>query len=61
MDMVDIEVASGEVIEVPVRVQADAEVLEKRSSEILFNLIATDADDLYVTEDARFIGPIPSR
>jgi len=49
------------VIEVPVRVQADPEVLERRSSEIIFNLIATDADNLYVTEDARFIGPIPPR
>ena len=61
MDVVDIEVASGEVIEVPVRLQADAEVLEKRSSTITFNLIATDANDLYVTEEARFIGPIPMR
>jgi cytochrome c oxidase accessory protein FixG len=61
MDMVDIEVASGEVIDVPVRVQADPEALEKRSSEVTFNLIATDMNDLYVTEEARFIGPIPMR
>jgi cytochrome c oxidase accessory protein FixG len=61
MDRMDIKVQSGEVIEVPVRVQAGPEALHKRSSEIAFNLIATDADDLYATEEARFIGPIPRR
>ena len=49
------------MIDVPVRIQAEAELLHKRSSEVIFNLIATDADDLYVTEEARFIGPIPMK
>lgn len=57
MDTVDIEVNSGEVIELPVRVQVDGDAIEKRSSEISFHLVASDADNLYVTEDARFIGP----
>lgn len=61
MDRVDIEVASGEVMEVPVRLQADSDALYKRSSQIVFNLIAMDANNLYVTEEARFIGPIPRR
>lgn len=61
MDMMDIVVASGEVIEVPVRVQVDPDVLIARSSEITFNLIARNSNELYVTEEARFIGPMPMR
>lgn len=60
-DAVDIEVESGEVIEVPVRVQVDPVELSKRSHEIIFNLIANNSDDLYVTEEARFIGPVLQR
>jgi polyferredoxin len=60
-DAVDIEVESGEVIEVPVRLKVDPIELSKRSHEIIFNLIANNSDDLYVTEEARFIGPVPQR
>ncbi len=57
MDVIDIVVSSGEVIEVPVRVNIDPENLEERSTEISFHLDAIDGDDLSVTEEARFLGP----
>ncbi len=52
-----IEVNSGEIIELPVRIQVDAYNLKSRSSEILFTLDAKEVDDLTVTEEARFLGP----
>jgi len=52
-----ISVKSGEVIELPVRIQVDAYNIEDRSNEILFTLEATEMDDLSITEDARFLGP----
>ena len=61
MDVVEIEADSGAVVELAVRVQADPDVLDKRSTELNFNLIATDVNGLYVNEEARFIGPIPER
>lgn len=57
VDANEIRVKSGEVIEVPVRVQVDAYNLEKRSNEIHFTLQATDRPELKVIEDARFLGP----
>jgi hypothetical protein len=57
MDAVDIAVKSGEVIELPVRVNIDPYNLEERSTEISFHLHAIDAPDLAVTEEARFLGP----
>jgi len=61
MDTFGIEVGSGEVVEVPVRASVDPEKLNSRSSKISFNLIASDANNLYVTEEARFLGPIPTK
>ncbi|MGB5397217.1 MAG: cytochrome c oxidase accessory protein CcoG [Gammaproteobacteria bacterium] len=61
MDIDAIDVESGEVLEVPVRAQLSAEVIEKRSSEIEFKLVANDSADLHVTEEARFIGPVAER
>ncbi|PCJ87114.1 MAG: cytochrome c oxidase accessory protein CcoG [Thiotrichaceae bacterium] len=52
-----IEVNSGEIIELPVRIQVDAYNLKSRSSEIFFTLDAKEVDDLTVTEEARFLGP----
>ena len=57
MDAFDIVVKSGEVVELPVRVNIDPENLEERSSEISFHLDAIDGEDLSVTEEARFLGP----
>ncbi len=50
-------VKSGEVVELPVRVQIDAYNLKQRSSKITFTLQAIDQDALFVVEDARFLGP----
>ena len=61
MDTFGIEVGSGEVVEVPVRADVDPEKLHSRSSKISFNLIATDANNLYVSEEARFLGPVPTK
>ena len=55
-DIDDISVKSGEVIELPVRVQVDADNLKQRSNEISFTLDALD-DELHIVEDARFLGP----
>ena len=57
MDAIDIVVKSGEVVELPVRVNVDPGNLEERSTEISFHLDALDGDDLSVTEKARFLGP----
>ncbi len=56
-DTEDLFVKSGEVIELPVRVQVDAYNLKQRSSSITFTLKANDRDDLFAVEDARFLGP----
>ena len=58
MDRSDIEVAAGCVIEIPIRAQVDPENLEKRSSKIQFNLQADHREDLFISEEARFIGPM---
>ena len=60
MDSFGIEVGSGEVVEMPVRVQVDPESLMNRSTKLSFNLIAMDENGLYASEEARLIGPIPS-
>jgi len=50
----------GSVVEVPLSIEVDPEKLHKRTSDIMFTLKAKDAD-LKVTEEARFLGPIPGR
>ncbi|MFV9615040.1 MAG: cytochrome c oxidase accessory protein CcoG [Gammaproteobacteria bacterium] len=56
-DTEEIVVKSGEVVELPVRVQVDAYNLKKRSNEILFTLGVIGYDELGVVEEARFLGP----
>ena len=56
-DMDVIEVESGGIMELPVRLRADEAELEVRSSDVVFELVATDDAALTVTEDARFLGP----
>lgn len=53
----DISAASGEVIELPVRLSADPTDLKKRSTEIQFHLLARDDENLSADEIARFLGP----
>ncbi len=56
-DTAEIGVKSGEVVELPVRVQVDAYNLKQRSNEITFTLNAIGHDELSVVEEARFLGP----
>jgi len=56
-DTGEIVVKSGEVVELPVRVQVDAYNLKERSSKIKFTLKAIGYDKLVDVEDARFLGP----
>jgi len=58
-DMAVIRVESGGIMELPVRLRADEADLEARSSDVVFELVATDDDSLAVSEDARFLGPTP--
>ncbi len=53
-----IEIQSGEVINLAVRIQIDPVNLSKTSSTVNFYLDSTDQPDLAVTEQARFIGPL---
>lgn len=57
-DLEKLYVKSGEVSELPVRVQVDAYNLKSRSNEISFTLKAEGHDDLKVIEEARFLGPV---
>ncbi|MGB5474633.1 MAG: cytochrome c oxidase accessory protein CcoG [Gammaproteobacteria bacterium] len=57
MDLPEIRVESGDVLELPVRLQVDEAELKMRSSEIEFTLVADDAPALSATESARFLGP----
>ena len=57
MDLPEIRVAGGDVLELPVRLRADEAELQERSSEVVFELVATDNPDLSATEYARFLGP----
>ncbi len=54
----DIEVDSGAVIDLPVRVQVDPIELKSSSSEILFTLESELTPELSVTEPSRFLGPV---
>ena len=56
-DAQTIRVEAGDVMEFPVRLQADEGDLEARSSKVLFKLIANDDPELAVWEEARFLGP----
>ncbi|NOR52443.1 MAG: cytochrome c oxidase accessory protein CcoG, partial [Gammaproteobacteria bacterium] len=58
MDRRFIDVDAGTVVEVPVRAKIDPENLEKRSNKIQFNLQADHQDDLSISEEARFLGPM---
>jgi cytochrome c oxidase accessory protein FixG len=57
MDMPEIHVESGDVLELPVRLQVDEAELKARSTGIRFTLVADDAPELSAEETARFLGP----
>jgi cytochrome c oxidase accessory protein FixG len=58
MDLPSIRVASGDVLELPVRLRVEEGDLEARSSSIVFELVAEGDSSLAVTEEARFLGPM---
>ncbi len=53
----EFDVAAGDVMEVPVRLQADRSKLTQRSTPIYFRLQANDVDGLAAEQSARFLGP----
>ena len=57
VDADTIEVDSGAVSELIVRLRADEANLETQSAKVRFHLQAKDANHLTVEEDARFLGP----
>ncbi len=54
----DVQVKSGEVINLPVRVQIDPVNLPRTGNDLRFHLQATDKPELHITETGRFIGPV---
>lgn len=52
-------VPSGEIVEMPIVLQVSRTRLVKRSNPVEFTLVAKDKPALTVTEEARFLGPIP--
>ncbi|TGO02925.1 (Fe-S)-binding protein [Candidatus Thiomargarita nelsonii] len=53
-----IEVESGDVITLPVRLAANPDKLVKRSTKVNFKLTAQDNPALTITEEGRFLGPL---
>ena len=56
-----IQVSSGEVLDVPLRVQVDPYELKKRSTEFMLSVTSIDNTDIKLTEAARFLGPTGRR
>jgi polyferredoxin len=56
-DRPDVQVASGEVVEVPVTLSVDPSWLKERSTRVQFLIQASDNDKLRRVEEARFLGP----
>jgi cytochrome c oxidase accessory protein FixG len=56
-DREEIAVKAGEVLEMPARLQADAEVLTARSQPVFFELAAVDNPRIAVRAETRFLGP----
>jgi len=56
-----VRVAAGEVLSMPARIRVDPYDLKRSSNSITFVLQAEDDPDLNAHEEARFIGPAPTR
>jgi cytochrome c oxidase accessory protein FixG len=54
----EVDVAPGEIRDVPVRLQAPAHVLHEASKEIRFEVRTTDGSELSVEEESRFLAPV---
>jgi len=57
----NINIAAGEAVDIPLRLQVDAYDLKKRSTEIMLSVISTDNTDIEISEPARFLGPAGRR
>ena len=58
MDRPEVTVAAGEVMEVPVRLQADEHNLKQRSTPIYFRVQTANGETLAAEQMARFLGPV---
>ncbi len=58
-DAKEIVVDTGVVYSLPVRVRVEEDNIEKRSSVIFFNLKSIDDNKIEITQDAKFLGPLP--
>jgi len=56
-----VQISSGEVLDVPLRLQVDPYDLKKRSTEISMSVISTDNPNIRINEAARFLGPTGRR
>jgi len=56
-----IRVESGDVVEAPVSIEVDPADLQKRTTQIHFTMKARDDPELFIVEEARFLGPYPGR
>jgi cytochrome c oxidase accessory protein FixG len=57
IDREDVEVAAGEVRDIPVRLRVPADAIRARSTRVDFIVEATDDPSIRAVEDARFLGP----
>ena len=56
-----VEIASGEVLDVPLRLQVDPYDLKERSSKVNISVISLDNPDIKINETTRFLGPTGRR
>jgi cytochrome c oxidase accessory protein FixG len=61
METTEVTVDAGAVQNVVARLRVDEANLRQRSSRVKFELVATDKPSLREAEEARFLGPAPSR
>jgi hypothetical protein len=57
LDSKTIQVGSGELVDVPARLQASPDNLKARSTPVSFTVTAEDNPKYKVEEPARFLGP----
>ncbi|KAA0875814.1 cytochrome c oxidase accessory protein CcoG [Nitrincola tapanii] len=56
-----VNVRSGELLDYPVRVQLDTNLLTSANSPILFSVEALDSEQIRASTESRFMGPAPRR
>ncbi len=53
-----VDVDSGEVADLPLRIQVPPDSIKERSSEVYFDITTTDGSGIELREPARFLGPV---